>query len=924
MYLNKLSKFRPKKESSIGRLSVFFSFTLVVIFAVASVSAANSDNLRNGQISLSSLAANFHFLAKYFNFPSADSAQFSNYDGIAAFGADSNKTANRTTGKPMLSDDVVFEQFDSWVKSFIERGSQATDEQAAIGEQLARLRRASLKQLIVNDPRTALSRAMTADLIEQLPAYITDNSERRLSGTGDFLVYTLDKFAESGLKSGRGSKTAIQSNDGWQIERAIELGGVRYRASVYGRRETMTTKMAIPMQGIAIDSEMAVDESPAQKIDKTRARAEIGGRTMYFADEQAMAEHIDEQIKWESAIGPTSPSAATAIGQAPEATADSWTEGAKTLLVIRVDFPDKPGDPVGNDGQILTQERAQSLYASVNQFFVNNSYGKTSITTTVTPTVVTMPKRLDYYEQNYDSSSIVNVMSADARSAAQAKGYSGNYDFDVVAFSNAKFPFRGLSNTGAKGSLLSGAFSLREAAHELGHNYGLEHANVWRTTDGTVIGQGSDVEYADCFDMMADCSKLDINSHFNVAYKKLLNWLTDANVQQITTTTNSVSIYAQDYPSSPGGIKALKIARDSTRNYWVEFRQSMNGVLIHWDLGERNFRQTQLLDMTPSTTTIDDATLSVGQVFYDVVKGIRITVLGKDTTTTPESIRVKVEVNLPPPDCTYSLSSNSYSGSAFTEVITTDVITRSDCPWTATSNDPSWLTVTGGNSGVGNGTVTITAQPNSDFSRTGTVTIAGKSFYVTQASGNCIDTIKLSSTNFTSSGGILTFIHSCNNVTPSSAGTSDWIDISTKPITILPNSGATRVGTIKLVIEDINGAPRDKTIQITQAGQGTTNCTFALSATSKDFDASGGADIFSLNPTIAGCSSTYTAVSNNSWITVVNPNGDTGRNITYSVAANSGSSRSGTITVTNPITGSQTFVVNQAVNKSRKRVRFFN
>lgn len=923
--MNKLLKLRRKRESSIGLSSVLLSVALIVSLAVA-VFAADSDNFKSGQASLSALAARLGFLTEYINFPSTDFGRFSIQNDFS--NADSDSSANRANDKFAFSDDsdnVVFDEFDGWVKNFIERGGQATDKQAAAGEQLALLRRATLKQLIANNPQTALERAMTAELIAQLPDYITDNSERRISGTGDFLVYTLDEFAGTDSKSGRGTKRAILSDAGWRTERAVELDGIRYRASVYGRRTSMTTKMAIPMQGIAIDSEMAVDESPAQKIDKTRSKAEIGGRTRYFADEKSMAEYIDEQIKWESVIGPTRPTATETSGKSPEATADSWTEGAKTIQVIRVDFSDRPGDPVGNDGQIFTLERAQSVYALVNQFFFNNSYGKTSVTATVTPTVVRMPQTLAYYEENYNSSTIVNVMSADARAAAQAKGYSGSYDFDVVAFSNARFPFRGLSNTGAKGSLLSGALSFREVAHELGHNFGLEHANLWQTTNNTIIGTGSDVEYGDCFDMMADCSKLDINSHFNVAYKKLLNWLTDANVEQITSTRNSISLFAQDYSSSPGGTRALKIARDGTRNYWIEFRQSMSGVLIRWDLAERNFKQTQLLDMTPSSTpSPNDAALLVGQNFYDVEKGIRITVLRKDATT-PESIVLKVEVGLPPPDCTYSLSSNSYSGSAFTEVINTDVITRSDCPWTATSNDPGWITVTGGNSGLGNGTVSITTLPNPGPARTGTVTIAGKPFTITQVAGNCLDTIKALTTDFSSSGGNLTLIHSCNGITALIDGTSDWIAISDEQtITILPNSGIARTGTLKLKVADINGTFPVISIKVNQAGQGTTNCTFALSATGKDFDASGGADIFSLNPTTAGCSSTYTAVSNSSWITVINPSGDTGRNISYSVAANSGSSRSGTITVTNPITGNQTFIINQAVNKSRKRVRFFN
>jgi YVTN family beta-propeller protein len=54
------------------------------------------------------------------------------------------------------------------------------------------------------------------------------------------------------------------------------------------------------------------------------------------------------------------------------------------------------------------------------------------------------------------------------------------------------------------------------------------------------------------------------------------------------------------------------------------------------------------------------------------------------------------------------------------------------CPWTATSN-VTWLTVLSGASGSGNGSVTLHAAPNSGSALTGTATIAGQTFSVTQA-----------------------------------------------------------------------------------------------------------------------------------------------------------------------------------------------
>jgi len=63
----------------------------------------------------------------------------------------------------------------------------------------------------------------------------------------------------------------------------------------------------------------------------------------------------------------------------------------------------------------------------------------------------------------------------------------------------------------------------------------------------------------------------------------------------------------------------------------------------------------------------------------------------------------------------------------------TSVTSPAGCPWTAVSN-ASWIIVTSGGSGSGNGTVKYSVSVNNaKTSRTGTLIIAGKTFTVTQA-----------------------------------------------------------------------------------------------------------------------------------------------------------------------------------------------
>ena len=68
----------------------------------------------------------------------------------------------------------------------------------------------------------------------------------------------------------------------------------------------------------------------------------------------------------------------------------------------------------------------------------------------------------------------------------------------------------------------------------------------------------------------------------------------------------------------------------------------------------------------------------------------------------------------------------------------TGVTSPAGCAWTGVSNNTSWLTVTGGASGSGSGTVAFSAAANSSINpRTGTLTIAGQSFSVTQPGLTC-------------------------------------------------------------------------------------------------------------------------------------------------------------------------------------------
>jgi len=89
---------------------------------------------------------------------------------------------------------------------------------------------------------------------------------------------------------------------------------------------------------------------------------------------------------------------------------------------------------------------------------------------------------------------------------------------------------------------------------------------------------------------------------------------------------------------------------------------------------------------------------------------------------------------VPEPSCTtFTLSSTSESVDASGGTISVSVTTQSSCNWTANAN-VGWLSVVVGASGTGNGMVQFSvARSTATSPRTGTLTIAGQVFTVTQA-----------------------------------------------------------------------------------------------------------------------------------------------------------------------------------------------
>ena len=573
--------------------------------------------------------------------------------------------------------ETVFEEFRRWSESLIIAGAGADLQQ---GIELAQQRRHALLNLIEKNPRRALELAVPDALRQQLPDEILALLEQRVDGQGDLLVQS----------------TTLDNDRGCLTTRAATLQDGRvFDTHTYGRRGAIPTRDNIAVHGVALDGKLALSEFPGRVLEPSEiaARVEAGqsvgesreqtdaadgpviafgdGRMIRYPDEtQAIAALL--LAEGEEQSGATAALASDldgVIAYSPE------TEGQKTLLIIRVDFPDF-------QGQSATDSTLQTLISDMNSVYSNMSSQKATFAlngqgSALTP-VLRLPNNVSYYTTN----SFSRILTA-ARTAAVAAGYNyTNYTYEVVVTGAQPVMPRtaGVAFVGARGAWLHNSqWNLKTCAHELGHNFGLPHSGAWDTDDGSVIGPGEVWAYGNNFDMMGVGSGPHERRHFSASVKEYLDWIPTIDVVKITNNGSTTTrIRAMDKAQADGNKRALVVERPgSSDDYWIEHRQlygtnygMQDGVLVNWANINGGYQQPLLLDMRPDTFDKTDAVLPIGMTFSDTAAGVHITPVARgtdpdgvnwiDVTTT----RGSVSGNLPPTASITATNSNpAVSGS---------------------------------------------------------------------------------------------------------------------------------------------------------------------------------------------------------------------------------------------------------------------
>jgi Gametolysin peptidase M11 len=218
--------------------------------------------------------------------------------------------------------------------------------------------------------------------------------------------------------------------------------------------------------------------------------------------------------------------------------------GPQRILVVLATWGPQP---------FAREEVRHVVFEQSDEIYRDMSYGKASLVGDVTPWLNAL-KGPDCAVEN---------LRAAGNAAAAAAGFNPRtYDRIVYLHPDAGCPWSGA--TRAAGSFLNGTLTPRLVVHELGHSFGLGHAN---TTECLRHNCGTR-EYGDPYDTMGSGS-----GDFSAKSKFDLGWLTHVSRP---ARRGVYGLAPLERPATSAQAFVVTIAGDE---YWIEYRTGV-GVLV--------------------------------------------------------------------------------------------------------------------------------------------------------------------------------------------------------------------------------------------------------------------------------------------------------------------------------------------------------
>ncbi len=584
---------------------------------------------------------------------------------LAAQPAQPVPPAQRPVAAP-LSPEVraPFDAFDQWLARWRAGSPAGREALMPEGLALARSRRVALAALIRANPEAAFAEAVPMAARAQFPADLVALLEERVSGRGE-LALNYACFHPPGTVHSPGD----------DLVRTALVNRREYRAYTYGRRSTQATLASTSLIGIAIDGDLAVSDAryrlvePGEPLPTTVSKPVSPGELAVEADGRVVVLDSPDELPAFAAELTASeedhtrneadnqPGTSTVTGRPTQA----WTHGTKKILLIRVDFSDLTGEPRNHfDGNALITENyvvnVINGTGAVGAFFAASSYGKAALSVAAAVAGdspdVTGVLRMPQTAASYATGGLNLTLHSDARALATAAGFNlAAYDRVGVVFSRlsaiqgTQITYGGLANVIGPNFWINAAFDFRVVAHEVGHTFGLHHANLWKVNDGNpVSAAGTSTEYGDPFDVMGDGDF--VENDFSPWNKSILQWIPDTAVT-VASSANTFRIYRfDDAAANLANPRALKIVRDGTRDYWIGYRRGLanaaldGGAYVLW--GYNQNVPGDLIDINTPNSNALDSPLAIGQTFNDAVAGITLRPTAQGGSLAEEWLDVEV------------------------------------------------------------------------------------------------------------------------------------------------------------------------------------------------------------------------------------------------------------------------------------------
>lgn len=321
--------------------------------------------------------------------------------------------------------------------------------------------------------------------------------------------------------------------------------------------------------------------------------------------------------------------------------------GPQRVVVILANFQNT-AQPSLNAAQVQN-----TVFTQVNNYYNENSFNKVSLTGSIFGWY-TIP-----INQTCDDIATTNA------AVASADPFIDYTQFDrliVVAPMGPGCAYSGITTIGGGNIFMTadGTMTLSSIvivasygtdasayAHELGHDFGVHHANFYDCGSNSLSGTCASVEYGSLYSTMGNNHPMP--RHMNAPEKKMIGWFGASNILDVTA--NGTYTLAP-IETATSALQALRVERDAVTwplngGLYLEYRQALGfdsgisgtdaftGALAN--TAAVNSMQTQLIDPTPPGN-VSTAALTVGTTLTDPLTGDTFTT----TAANPAGVTVAV------------------------------------------------------------------------------------------------------------------------------------------------------------------------------------------------------------------------------------------------------------------------------------------